>query len=286
MDPSQSIAHKTPPVALEVSLDGLRTLLTRQNNVDALEALMKKYYIPFDDVIDESDKVSGEKPFLAFQYNKVGENKYRSPWTNNIYPKKQQPIPPQSVDESSESVPATITTAKVTNENIRNLEKSFNDVWDSYKNLYYGHDSIGSVYLKEPSSGVTSSATNNNSNTGSSATTSSATNEKSISFHGCFGIRKRLGGIGSWDSVSVVTVDEPTNKDCTYHVDTYVRVVITPEADDSRGFSNGTKTDISLIMSKDNVCTTCPIFPDKIPINMSHIENIGTIIEDNEMEVS
>lgn len=262
MDSAQSIAEKTPPVALEATLDGLRVLLINQNNTDAVDSLMKKYYIPFDLTFDESDKVPGEKPFIAFQYNRVGDNKYRSPWTNNIYPKQ---------DESSTS------TAKLMNENIRNLEKSFNEVWDSYKNLYYGHDSIGSVYLKEPSSSQSSGTGNNTSN--------AANSEKPVSFHGCFCIRKRSEGIGSWDSVSVVTADEPTDKDCTYHVDTYVRVVMIPELEDSRGFSNGTSTDISLLMSKENVCTTCPMFPDKIPVNVQHIDNIGTIIEDNEMEI-
>lgn len=263
MDSAQSIAQKTPPVALEATLAGLRVLLTHQNNVDALDALMKKYYIPFDYVIDESDKVPAEKPFLAFQYNRVSDNKYRSPWTNNLYPKQ---------DESS-----PIVTAKITNENIRNLEKSFNDVWDSYKNLYYGHESIGSVYLKEPSLLQPNSTSNN--------TTSTSSGEKPISFHGTFCIRKRSDGIGSWDSVSIVTAEEPTDKDCTYHVDTYVRVVMTPEVEDSRGFSNGTSTDISVMMSKENVSTTCPMFPDKIPTNVQHIDNIGTIIEDNEMEI-
>jgi capping protein (actin filament) muscle Z-line, beta len=254
MDSAQSIAQKTPPAALETTLDGLRTVLI--HNPDASDALMKKYYIPFDHVIDSSEK--GEKPFLTCLYNKVGDM-YRSPWTGKLHPLSKNDASSNSTSNNS-SAPASTPRRSKNDEMLLVLEKSLNDVWDSYKNLYYGHDSVGSVYVKDVEKG---------------------------SFQGFFGIRKRSSEIGSWDSVSIVVVDEPTDKECTYRVETHVRVVIIPEVgDDSSATISGTttQTDMSVLMSKESV-TTCKVVPDKIPINVSHIENIGTIIEDSEMEI-
>jgi capping protein beta len=227
MDAAQSITQKTPPAALEETLSGLRQLL--KDNPDASDALMKKYLIPFEVVIDAKGK--GEKPFLTCQYNRVGE-KHRSPWTNTLHPKGDNDPPLRE------------------NDGLRFLEATFNDVWDSYKNLYYGHDSVGSVYLKDTDKGA---------------------------FQGLFGIRKR-SPIGSWDSVSLVHVDEPGEEECTYRVETFVRLVVKPEVGDN------TTTDLSVTMSKEQT-VTCKLQPDKVPINVSHIEHTGTIIEDNEMDL-
>lgn len=285
MDPAQSIAQKTPPIVLEETLNGLKTLLLQSNNVDAYDALMKKYYIPFEHVIDSQEK--GEKPFLACHYNKVSDNNnttqptYRSPWTNNLHAIAMNSNDNNTSESSSSSTTTTVPTSSTTttprrskNEDmIRTIEKSFNDVWDSYKNLYYGHEAVGSVYMKDMDT------------------------TKGCAFQGLFGIRKRTATIGSWDSVSIVVVDEPLldTKECTYRIDTYVRVVMTPTVGNNEESNNDntadtatttptTCTDISVFMSKETV-TTCKIYPDKIPINVSHIENIGTIIEDNEMEI-
>jgi F-actin capping protein, beta subunit len=262
---AQSIIQKVTPAALEDALNGLRSLsinfdtltttttqtstASNDNNAAAAAAAAaKKFCIPFDTIIESTDK--GEKPFIACYYNKVSSTgtttRYRSPWTNAIHPK----------------VSTTETTTK-TNEKLRSLEKSFNDVWESYKNLYYGHgDAISSVYLKELSN---------------------------ASFQGMFGIRKRIvtndnktNNVSKWDSVSYVIVDEVSsdNKECTYRVETYVRVVLVPTLENN----NDTNTDISVSMSKETI-TTIKVYPDKIPINVSHIENVGTIIEENEMEL-
>jgi hypothetical protein len=97
-------------------------------------------------------------------------------------------------------------------QDVRDLEGAANEVWEAYVHLYYGKDAIRSVYLKP-----TASASSNGNGGGSSCS----------SFEGFFGVQKTDGtgngngnGNGSWDSVHLVKVEEPNQKDktCEYHM--------------------------------------------------------------------
>jgi F-actin capping protein, beta subunit len=234
MDSAQSILEKTPPSDLEKNLNWFRKLL--QDNPDASNALVTKYPIPFYVV---EPKCDGERPFLACGYNRNGDNQHRSPWTNTLHPKGED-----KDDANLEE-----------NEELRLLETTFNEVWDSYKNLYYGHDSVGSVYLKDTEEGA---------------------------FEGLFCIQKTTSS-GSWNSVSFVRANEPGDKECTYIVETSLCLILEPSIGDEVGGCSS-KADISLTSSK-YVTKACKIQRHKVPLNVSHIEHIGTLIEANEIDL-
>ena len=147
---------------------------------------------------------------------------------------------------------------------VRAIEKGANEVWDSYTQLYYGQEGIGSVYLKPRPSPKYGNG----------------------SFEGIFGIQKRTstdeeinnkdGSIGSWDSVHYVSVEEPSkdSNECEYRVESAVLVSLNIS-------TNGSKSTIGCALTKDTV-KTCKIrAPHMIG---SHLENLGTIMESVEME--
>jgi hypothetical protein len=258
-----SLLDQSPPADRAKLLKALRERLianannNNENNVVFLETLNQSYHyqIPFSVIESENE---GERPFLTCSYNAIPDIstpsflKYRSPWTNKIH----------SVDDES----VTTKTTKATKHNkededlmniqphlqkIRALEATFNEVWNSYKNMYYGHEAVGSVFLKDTEDGT---------------------------LDGIFGIQKKSPS-GTWDSISFVKVDVPGEKECQYSVKTAVLLVLKSTAD---GDPN-TNVEISLMVSKD-VTKTCKITPD-LPIHVYHMEHVGELIEANEIDL-
>jgi F-actin capping protein, beta subunit len=251
----ESLLNKAPPSDLEKNLQWLRTnLCWQQNNNTEKKQLQNddKYFIPFQ-VIDKSSQ-AGERPFLICGYNEVREGLYRSPWTNCIHrlPSKE----PVKANEDCEEV--------VKNDKVRSLEVTFNEVWDAYKNLYYGYEAVGSVYIKD-------------------------TDDDSSSFEGCFGVKKTCTNIGSsWNCMSNVRATVLNEHEFEYTVDTTVCVIIAPMValDDNNRHSIFASNNVEMGTKMSNTCTKiCTIQPDKVPIHTSHIEHIGTIIEANEIEL-
>jgi capping protein beta len=135
-------------------------------------------------------------------------------------------------------------------DDLRLLESSVNDVWDAYKGLYYGREAVGSVYLVDTDKGA---------------------------FQGLFGISKK-GPTGSWNSLHIVHVDEPEEKTCNYRIESSVLLILEPE-------TNGDESlhlDVSATVSKE-VSKTCKVSPSMMAA--SHIENLGTLIEANEIDL-
>lgn len=231
MDAAQSLLQKAAPADLEKNLKGLSAALA--DNTDAADALFKKHQIPFG-ILDLNEK--GERPFLTCRYNsnKVGEaQKHRSPWTNQLYPKNEE----NKTENEQE-------------DEIRLLEATYNEVWNAYKNLYYGHEAVGSVYLREA---------------------------PDCTFQGLFGVCKKRENAGSWHSASFVHVDMPGPETCNYRVETFLVTILEPSSED------GTlKIDLSASLSKE-ITKECKIIPQMIAA--SHIENLGVLIETNEMDL-
>jgi len=224
------------PLAADIqNVKGLSELLN--DNPDAKDALQKKFQLPLRVMEPEEDE-KGEKPFLLCRYNRVGD-KHRSPWTNNLYPK--------SDDNGGKSASA----GGEEDDELRLLEAQVNEVWDAYKNLYYGHEAVGSVYLKETDKGA---------------------------FEGVFCIQKKCSA-GSWDSIHFVHVDEPQEKTCNYRVESSALVVVNGSADDD---NKQTSVDTSASLSKETN-KTCKISPTMM--TASHIENVGELIEANEIDL-
>jgi hypothetical protein len=151
-----------------------------------------------------------------------------------------------------------------TNEKLRQIELEFNNVWEAYKNLYYGLESVGSVYV--------TSGEGNTSN-----------------FEGCFCIQKLSVDVGaSWNSISFVHAHEVNDCEYEYVVDTTIHVVLNPVlAHNSTQQESTSGTDyvaLGTTMSKKS-CKTCNVQSDKEDIHKSHIEHIGTMIEANETEL-
>jgi capping protein beta len=207
-------------------LKGIKDLL--KDNPDATEALMKKHLLPFT-VVDLDEE--GERPFLLCGFNTVG-GKHRSPWTNNLYP-KQEGAEPQEADD------------------LRLFEEKVNAVWDAYKDLYYGPEAVGSVYLHD---------------------------SDKYACEGLFGICKKSPA-GSWNSIHIVHVDEPDEKTCHYRVESTVLLILEPQTSSN---NEATNIDISASLSKET-SKVCKI--SRTMLAASHIENMGTLIEANEIDL-
>jgi capping protein beta len=204
-------------------------------NADAVDAMRKQYQLPFE-VMDLAEK--GERPFLCCQENRVADDKHRSPWTNKCWPYGQ---------EAKESP-------------LRGLERMMNEVWDSYKNLYYGSESIGSVYLVDS----TPAADNKDGNGG---------------FSGVFCIHKDSDA-GVWSGIHHVQVTEhvgPDNATCSYRVESAVVMILKPNEGED------TQMNVSASMTKEPVVREMKV--QKAYLQSNHVENLGTIIEEIEMEL-
>eukprot|EP00977_Amphora_coffeiformis_P009668 scaffold2227_cov168-Amphora_coffeaeformis.AAC.5 len=130
------------------------------------------------------------------------------------------------------------------------IEEKFNTVWEAYTNLYYGHDGISSVILNETEKGDLS---------------------------GFFAVQKKCEE-GSWNSMHFMSMEPPTAKTCTYRIISHVLMVLNPGINGKES----TEVDLSSYMVKDTTkeLKILPAF-----IMTSHIENIGTILEANEIDI-
>lgn len=222
-----------------------------------MDALLRKNLIPFT-VYQPTSAADGERPFLQCGYNRTHETgKYRSPWTGKIRP---------SDDDATTDL--TAGNDSTDPDNLRLLELTLNEVWDAYKNLYYGHDAVGSVYLRHEKGAL-------------------SVENSTTPFQGMFGICKHREGSGNWHSVSLIRVDEPSDEGtCHYRVETHVLVVIEPKPGGNDVSEGGVdphlNIDLSASVSKE-VSKELKIDPNII--TMSHIENIGELIESNEMDL-
>ncbi len=261
MEPTVDLLlSKLPPANLEKNSQWFRTHIPKQQQ-DGPEGESNdqkrchQHYLPFQ-VVDNSSE-EGERPFLICEYNGVGSGQYRSPWTNRLYRWKKN----ENGDNDLQSINVNPVT---TNEKVRDSEEAFNQVWDAYKNLYYGAEAVGSVYL----------------NCGDGETSH---------LEGCFCVQKLCSDVGaSWNSISLVRASEVSECEYEYTIDTTVHVVLrpmmAPNDERSESTSETNKITIGTTMSK-STCKTCKVQPDKEGSYKSHIEHIGTIIEANETEL-
>ena len=212
----------------------------------AVSSLNLRHVIPFSafDGIPESvvGEDEAEKPFLETPFNKE-QKAFRSPWTNMWY----------LIEQTSDGEDIRVYEKDLSDtaeQEIRDLEGIANEVWEAYTQLYYGKDSIGSVFLK-PRSG----------------------DMKGV-FEGMFGVMKVTDDHHHrWDSIHYVKVDEPkeADKTCMYHVESSVICSLTPYK----------KSNISCTMSKE---TSKELKVRYSSLQGSHLENLGKIIEDVEIE--
>lgn len=154
-----------------------------------------------------SGETDQDRPYLQTPFNKLDKGNYRSPWK-----------------ESS--------VARDTD--ILQLEQTANEVWDAYRQLYYGSDAVGSVFVRPKGSDVRT------------GTPSKAKTKKDGALEALFGIQKKCFGesnnnnngtgeieieIARWDSVHTVIIEPPNFDDgtCEYKIKSAVWCWYKPE---------------------------------------------------------
>jgi hypothetical protein len=207
----------------------------------ALKSFRAKQHLPFETFEDVPESETGEveeKPFLQCHYNET-EKAYRSPWTSRYY-KIIVVGDEEEIDIYEKETPED-------EKKVRDIEYAANEVWDAYTNLYYGKEAVGSTFLRPRG-------------------------DKG-SFEGMYGIHKHSELDGSWDSVHLVQVDQPNEKDktCDYRVESAVVCSVAPY----------NKTSVSCSFTKETAKTCKVRFSS---LTGSHLENLGLIMEQVEID--
>jgi capping protein beta len=220
--------------------------------MNALAVLLKPESEAIEDLFQRVDcplkeavDSSANKTYILSDHNREGDS-YRSPWSNAYYP----PIK---------------STFKPSRE-LRALEEQANELFDSYCQMYYGKDAVSSVYLWNNGGGV---------------------NE---GFAGCFLIKKDIDEVvnsipesrsqcGYWNSIHVVDVNILSGGKAKYELSTTVLLSIDLVCNAKDASCGTTKVSIggSLTKQVENI--------HSCPSDMSHIANIGTMIENLEIEL-
>lgn len=182
-------------------------------------------------VMEDPEK---RKKFIACEMNRLG-NSHRSPWSNKYFP------------------PVADETAGLPSEKTRKMESEANELFESYKDLYYmgGIQGVSSVYFKDTDRG----------------------------FDACFLIKKNVEDHeyvhrGVWESANYVTATfNESETEAVYRLTTSVMI--------NMGVRRGNvgDTSISGLLSKQTE-TSSRVDADRTPISV-----IGRMIEDMETEV-
>jgi capping protein (actin filament) muscle Z-line, beta len=139
----------------------------------------------------------------------------------------------------------------ILSDKLRTLELHANEIWDSYTKLYYGKEAIGSVYLKESSS---------------------------KSFVACFLISKTVQNderleAGQWNSAHIVQVGKIMNgTSCNYKIQSQIMISLNPRSHIGISGQLSRTTEQTHSVSSD-------------ALSASHLENIGKMIEDIEIDM-
>mmetsp|Transcript_43320 Transcript_43320/g.79285 ORF Transcript_43320/g.79285 Transcript_43320/m.79285 type:complete len:258 (-) Transcript_43320:101-874(-) len=190
--------------------------------------------------------------FLLCEHNRDGDS-HRSPWSNTYFPSLDDGFRPS--------------------ERLRSLELHANEVFDVYRELYYGKaTSVSSVYLwdKDEETGGGEGKKN-----------------ESLGFAGCFLIQNRVDDGNYWNSVHVVDVGRVQKGKCQYKLTTTLLLSITPPPPPPSGNKERQSTNISGSLIRHNV-RECKVSTTSSPNDddgSSHIINIGKFIEDVESEM-
>lgn len=244
------VLKKTAPEELVKNKAAVDTLAKNSLKQTAFQ------HLPFEVLQDVGNDNADEKPFLlcAFNHNTTSGT-YRSPHTSRLFTvqdgKSVQIAAPKNLSEDDRE--------------LRNLEKAMNEVWYAYTALYYGFDSIGSVFLSRPShtaklyDSVEHVALNKARGKGY--------------IEGMFGVHKKAAdGKSTWDCVHLIQVEEKKDKQCYYRIESAVVMTVCPYG--------GTR--VSSSQQKETI-KTLPLRSGTAAAG-SHIENLGKIMEDVEME--
>jgi capping protein beta len=201
-------------------------------NDDTIDELYQRVDVPLK--VMEDGGADGRQ-FILCEHNRDGDS-YRSPWSNTYFPPLDDGFRPP--------------------ERLRLLELHANEVFDYYRELYYGKStSVASVYLWEKDG-----------------------NEKSgADFVGSILIRNKIDDHNYWNSIHVVDVTMGKGKACSYDLTSTILLSITPNDEETNPHVRSRSTNVSGSISRHNV-RECTLGND----DSGHIVNIGKFVEDVE----
>lgn len=184
-DTHSIVLRKTDPFVLDATVGNLESISPNWNS---------SYPLPLG-ANPATGNTEEDRPFLKTPFNKVDKTKYRSPWKDSI----------------------------TGDADILELEESANEVWDAYRQLYYGHEAVGSVFVRRKGADARA------------GTPSKA--KKGGALEALFGIQKKCHGengsdeIARWDSVHTVTIEVPNFDEgtCEYKIKSAVWCRYQPE---------------------------------------------------------
>lgn len=166
------LLRKTDPFVLDATVGNLQSLSPNWNS---------SYPLPLE-ANPATGSTEEDRPFLKTPFNQIDTTKYRSPWK----------------DSSSGDA------------DVLELEQSANEVWDAYRQLYYGHEAVGSVFVRRKGADARG------------GTPSKA--KKGGALEALFGIQKKCltdsVETARWDSVHTVTIEVPNFDEgtCEYKI--------------------------------------------------------------------
>ena len=255
---------------LSQNIAGLASLLSSAVDADAAEELYQRSDPPLGHAVDPAATVAkrvggnggfptttSKKAFIISDYNRDGDS-HRSPWSNVYYP----PIESDGFQPSPQ---------------LRQVETMANEVFDSYRSLYYGSgdSSVASVYLWDREG----------------ADADGGDGERGGGFAGAFLIKKEIKEEeadqymrkATWNSVHVVEViPSPEGRTASYGMTTTISLIMEPNTSSLATDGSG-RTCISGSLTKrsDRVLSISTNGLD----GAEHIANIGKMIEDVEIEM-
>ena len=191
--PMATILQKTDPFVLD-------------QTIEQLEALSPGASASANLPMGVGREATSPRPFLETSFNKGDSGGFREPWKAGYK-----------------------TNPGVVDPEVAELEASANEVWDAYRQLYYGTGSVGSVYVRRRGDDSSAAAS------GGSSPAKKASKGKAA-LEALFGIRKSVSNGGNdddfddddcettetalWESVHLVSIEAPSadGKSCEYRI--------------------------------------------------------------------
>jgi len=224
-----NLMRRMPPSSVENSLAGLIELVP-----DLTEDLLNHVDQPLKLQMD----TKAQRQFILCDYNRDGDS-YRSPWSNTYFPPSDDGFVPTA--------------------NLRKMEMESNDIFDTYRKLYFD-TGVSSVYYFNTDKDESKAA--------------------STGFGACFLIHKDVVEnakkemeSGWWDSIHVFECTELKKGTYEYKLTTTVMV--------SMGMKNNLVGEVDLSGSMTQQETKSLVVSDASP----HIANMGQMLESMELKV-
>lgn len=307
MDPAETaILLRVHPSDLEGSVKALEALKNGGGGGGGVGAGRVEQWLPLRAIaVDGGDNGDdGERPFLQTEFNQVDNNgnAYQSPWTDRCY----RPAGEGAAAAAAGSGGTTNNKNSKKNNGgnrgdasdrarqIRGMAEAANEVWDAYRQLYYGHDAVGSVFVREGQGSGPAGKKASSSSGGGALECLFGIHKETVA---AAGAATSSAGCGParWDCLHRVTVMEPdwTAGTCDYRVESAVWCSLQPPA-----VGDGApRVDLAALLTKETA-RTCGLGPPSSPSpapkaaannsgvipTPAHLENIGTMLEAVEMD--